>query len=97
MTHGRITSLEHLARLADAGDEGAPPLEVLLFLGANGSLFSRKHIQYSKSRNGRHWWVEHSIDDTGGYYTDRQLREHTHIVTAIEHGALFYETEEPHA
>jgi len=83
-TMTQVTSLEHLRQLASNPEY---PLDIVLFLmyGAKSS----KHIFYSPSRNGRHWYLyEH---DAGRYYTEPQLTAQTSIVRGIERGALYAE------
>jgi len=79
----RIESLEQLAKLSDQ----FTPLECFLVL--NGGFRSTKYVQYRWSRNGRHWWIEHSIDDTEGYLTGPQLERWTHIPEAIRKWAFY--------
>lgn len=78
-----IESLDHLREVAN-GEDGQPPVEVILLLDGGG--FTRKYVQYSHACNGRHWWVEEF--DEGRYYTDRQLAEQTTIVKGIAKHAL---------
>lgn len=80
-----IKSLAHLREVA-SGEDGQPPVEVNLLL--DGSGFTRKFIQYSRNRNGRHWWVEEDGGEDGHYYTDAQLAEQTNIMKGIERHAL---------
>lgn len=79
----RIESLDELKRLSDMRviEE---PLEC--FIALKGGLISRKNIYYDSGEEKFH--VFHSIDDTEGEYTEKELCEETNVVNAMNKGAL---------
>lgn len=88
LRYTRVRSLEHLKHLAHSAEDDHI-VECILVL--SGGARRSKLIQYSFSKNGRHWYVDDMCEGKGKHYTNRQLRLMTMIPKAIATGCFYME------
>lgn len=77
----QIKSLKELKKLSQKHHD--------FFISLGGCLRSSKMIDYD--HDTKKFFVEHFVDGTEEYYTDKELADGTNIVSAIEQGKLYME------
>ena len=77
----QIKSLEELKKVSQTHHN--------FFISLSGCLRSSKMIDYDPDT--KKFFVEHFVDGTEEYYTEKELADDTNIVSAIEQSRLYME------
>ena len=77
----QIKSIEELKKVSQTHHD--------FFISLGGCLRSSKMIDYDPDT--KKFFVEHFVDGTEEYYTEKELADDTNIVSAIEQGRLYME------